>query len=299
MRVYFAVFVLILGSLGLSQTTDPNQLPPITIPPPAAPVPKPTAPKPATPKPVAPAKPVISPAPTVPVTSRTIETIKARGRLILAVDPQFAPFALRDEKSKIVGFDLDLARSFAAQLGVPLEAQTILFSGLLPAVKSGRVDLAGSGLTTTKRKDVLYSDVFFDNAQIFAVQAGNPKKFVLGADLTGKQIGVRANTIGFLAAFQKLVPLGAKIKVFDSNQKALADLQTGKLEALILDLPSFEAYRGRRTPIDQIAGVLVQERYSFAVPSDSDILPVLNQAIAAWKKNGGYAKALEKWILDR
>ncbi len=280
MRVFLIGLTVVFGSLGLSQTN----LPPI-------------APKPPSPQPIAP-----TPAPVVPQlsSSSVVQTIRARGRLIVAFDPQFAPFALRDEKSKIVGFDVDLARAFAVQIGVPLESQPMLFNGLLNAVKTGRADFAGSGITPTARKDVLYSDIFFDNAQIFAVRAGNPSKFVFqNADLTDKQIGVRANTIGFLAAFQRLVPLGAKIKVFETNQKALAELQAGKLSSLILDLPSFEAYRGRRIPIDRVAGVLVQERYAFALPKNSDLVPFVNQAIQTWKQNGGYNKALEKWLLDR
>jgi polar amino acid transport system substrate-binding protein len=285
MRFFWLGFTLILGSLALSQTTSPNDLPPIQ-------------PKPVAPKPTVPAIPVT---PTVRLEdSKTIQAIRARGRLIVALDPQFAPFALRDDKGKIVGFDADLAKSIAAQIGVPLEAQTTVFNGLLNAVKVGRADFAGSGLTLSSRKDVQYSQVFFDNAQIFAVRSGNPTKFTFEkSNLTGKQIGVRANTIGFLAAFRVLVPLGAKMKVYETNQKALAELQSGKIESLILDAPSFEAYRGRRIPIDRIAGTLVQEQYVFALPKNSDMLPFLNQAIETWKQNGTYYKSLEKWILDR
>jgi ABC-type amino acid transport substrate-binding protein len=286
-RVYWFGLILFFGSLALSQTTSPSNLPPIQ------------------PKPVAP-KPIVPTTPSVRLEdSKTIQAIRARGRLIVALDPQFAPFALRDEKGKIVGFDVDLAKAIAAQIGVPLEAQTTVFNGLLNAIKVGRADLAGSGLTPTPRKDVLFSEVFFDNAQIFAVRQGNPTKFVFRlenqklADVTGKQIGVRANTIGFLAAFRVLVPLGAKMKVYETNQKALAELQAGKIESLILDAPSFEAYRGRRIPIDRLAGTLVQEQYVFALPKNSDLLPFLNQAIATWRKNGAYFKSLEKWILDR
>ncbi len=299
MRAYWIGLTLFFGSLALSQTTSPADLPPISNPKPTPSVPKPTTPKPV-PQPVAP------PVATVSLeNSKTVQTIRARGRLIVALDPQFAPFALRDEKGKIVGFDVDLAKTIAAQIGVPLEAQTTVFGGLLNAVKVGRADFAGSGLTPTSRKDVQYSEPFFDNAQIFVVRAGNPTKFVFQspnqpiADLSGKQIGVRANTIGFLAAFQRLVPLGAKINVFDSNQKALAALQNGKIESLILDAPSFAVYRGRRIPIDKVSGVLVQERYVFVLPKDSDLPPIINQAIVTWRQSGGYFKALEKWMLDR
>jgi ABC-type amino acid transport substrate-binding protein len=303
---FLLLVVLCLSSLALSQTspamilqTSPANLPPIpTQPKPSTP---PVAPKPVTP----PVVPKPSTVPTTPATSttqpsKTAQAIRTRGRLILAVDPQFAPFALRDEKNKLVGFDVDLARFVAGQLGVPLEVQSVGFGGLLNAVKASRADLAGSGLQMQKRKDVLYSNVYFDNTQVFVVRSGNPSKFIYPApDLTGKQLGVRANTIGFLAAFQQLVPLGAKMSVFDSNKKALEALQTGKIESLILDLPTFTAYRGRRVPIDRVAGSFVQEQYVYGLPANSDLLPFLNSTLALWQQNGGYQKALEKWLLDR
>jgi ABC-type amino acid transport substrate-binding protein len=288
---FLLLVVLCLSSLALSQNSPAN-LPPIpTQPNPSTP---PIVPKPAT----LPTEPKPSTQPAQP--SKTAQAIRTRGRLILAIDPQFAPFALRDEKNKLVGFDVDLARFVAGQLGVPLEVQSVGYGGLLNAVKAARADLAGSGLQPQKRKDVLYSNVYFDNTQIFVVRAGNPSKFGFsGADLTGKQIGVRANTVGFLAAFQQLVPLGAKMNVFDSNKKALEALQTGKIESLILDAPTFAAYRGRRVPIDRLDGAFVREQYVYALPANSDLLPFVNSTIAAWQQNGGYQKALEKWLLDR
>jgi ABC-type amino acid transport substrate-binding protein len=279
MRLVLFSVTMLLGSLGLSQTN----LPPIPSNAPALPV-----------------KPLTQPNPTLPQPSKTAQAIRNRGRLILAIDPQFAPFALRDEKNKLVGFDVDLGRFVAGQLGVPLEVQAIGFNGLLNAVKASRADLAGSGVQSQKRNDVLYSNVYFDNTQIFVVRAGNPSKFAFPAlDFMGKQIGVRANTVGFLAAFQKLVPLGAKISVFDSNKKALEALQTGKIESLILDVPTFAAYRGRRMPIDRIAGTFVREQYVYGLPANSDLLLFLNNTIVLWQQSGGYQKALEKWLLDR
>jgi ABC-type amino acid transport substrate-binding protein len=282
-RAFLLLAVSALGSLALSQAN----LPPIPTQPattPSKPAPKPTAPEPTN----------------TAQPSKTAQAIRSRGRLIVALDPQFAPFALRDEKNKPAGFDVDLARFVAGQLGVPLEVQSVGFNGLLTAVKLARADLAGSGLQLEKRKDVLYSNVYFDNTQIFVVRAGNPSKFTYPAsDLTGKQIGVRANTIGFLAAFQKLVPLGAKMSVFDSNKKALEALQAGKIESLLFDAPTFEAYRGRRVPIDRLAGTFVREQYVYALPATSDLAQFINSTILLWQQSGGYQKALEKWLLDR
>ncbi|MFN3267295.1 MAG: transporter substrate-binding domain-containing protein [Deinococcales bacterium] len=276
MRVFLLFAVLLLGSLGLSQT-DPANLPQIPVQP-SAPNTQPAAPR----------------------ASKTAAAIRARGRLILAIDPQFAPFALRDAKNKLVGFDVDLARFVAERLGVLLEVQSVGFNGLLNALKTARADLAGSGLQPEKRKDVLYSKVYFDNAQVFVVRAGNPTQFAYPAsNLNAKQIGVRANTIGFLAASLQLVPLGARLQVFDSNKKALEALQTSKIESLLLDLPTFEAYRRRKVPIDRLEGIFVQEKYVYALPAHSDLVALLNTSIGVWQKNGGYQKALEKWLLDR
>ncbi len=70
-----------------------------------------------------------------------------------------APFAYV-KNNKIVGYDIDVIRYIAYKLDYKLEVVEMQFDGLLPAIVSGKVDIAGCSIIVTeeRKKSVLFSD---------------------------------------------------------------------------------------------------------------------------------------------
>lgn len=237
---------------------------------------------------------------TATVLASSLSNLKTRGQMILGTDPQFAPFESRDERGNIVGFDVDIAGAIARSIGVKLVTQPTILELIPTALNSGRVDIAISGIAARINwKGTLFSQPYFDNSQVYAVRRGNPGKFAL-SNLRGRLIGVRANTIGFLAADEQLKPKGAKLKVYSSVAEGLKELRGGKVDAMILDAPSL-AYLMVKQPrtYDRISATLTVERYVIAVKRGSDLLPTINKAIANLRSSAEYTKLLEKWIIEK
>ena len=230
-----------------------------------------------------------------------VKDVKARGQLILGTDPQYAPFESRNDKGEVVGFDVDVANVIARKLGVKLSVQPTLLDFLPAALSSARVDIAVSGITEKSdwKKTVAFSDVYFDNSQVYAVRAGNPKNFSI-TNLKGRVVGVRANTIGFLAADEQLKPKGAKLKVYSNVGDGLKELRGGSVDAMVLDAPSLE-YLARKIPntYQRLEGTLTQEQYVIAVKRGSDLLPTVNAAIRELLGSAEYTRFLEKWIIEK
>ena len=133
----------------------------------------------------------------------TVAEVKKKGVLVLGTDPTFAPFEFKGPDGTIQGFEIDLARAVAKDLGVRLEIRAVGFGALMPqAVTSGRVDMAISAITITpeRAKVVSFSQPYFRSAQVFIVRAGNPGKFAWPASVKGKVIGVQGNTTGQFVA---------------------------------------------------------------------------------------------------
>ena len=83
----------------------------------------------------------------------TVAEVKKKGVLVLGTDPTFAPFEFKGKDGQIQGFDVDIARAVAKDLGVRLEVRAVGFGALMPAaVTSGRVDLAMSAVTITAER---------------------------------------------------------------------------------------------------------------------------------------------------
>lgn len=107
----------------------------------------------------------------------TVAEVKKKGVLVLGTDPTFAPFEFKGADGQIQGFDIDIARAVAKDLGVRLEIRAVGFGSLMPqAVTSGRVDMAMSGITITdeRAKVVSFSQPYYRSAQVFIVRAGTP-----------------------------------------------------------------------------------------------------------------------------
>jgi ABC-type amino acid transport substrate-binding protein len=231
----------------------------------------------------------------------SVQGIKSKGVLTLGTDPQYAPFESRNERGEIVGFDVDVAAVIARKLGVKLNVQPTVFDLLPGALGSGRVDIAISGIKpdSSWKKSVAFSDVYFDNSQVYAVRAGNPRGFQ-SASLKGRVVGVRANTTGFLAADEQLKPRGAKLKVYSNITQGLKELRGGTLDAMILDAPSLEYLQGKQpNTYDRLRVALTTEQYVIGVKRGSDLLPVINAAIKELRGSAAYTRLLEKWIVER
>jgi ABC-type amino acid transport substrate-binding protein len=234
------------------------------------------------------------------VLASSLNDLKTRGQMILGTDPQFAPFESRNERGDIVGFDVDVAAAIAKRIGVKLVTQPTVLEMIPTALSSKRVDIAISGISDrTNWQNVVFSQPYFDNSQVYAIRTGNPSKFAL-SNLRGRLIGVRANTIGFLSADAQLKPRGAKLKVYSSVAEGLKELRGGKIDAMILDAPSLEYLMNKQpSTFERIGATLTTERYVIAVKRGSDLLPTINQAIAELRSSAEYTKLLEQWIIEK
>ena len=234
------------------------------------------------------------------VLASSLSDLKTRGQMVLGTDPQFAPFESRDERGEIVGFDVDVAMAIAKRIGVKLVTQPTILEAIPTALNSGRVDIAISGIAASANwKSAMFSQPYFDNSQVYAVRSGNPSKFAL-SNLRGRVVGVRANTIGFLAADEQLKPKGAKLKVYSSVGEGLKELRGGQLDAMVLDAPSLEYLMQKRPrTYERISATLTSERYVIAVKRGSDLLPTINKAIQDLRSSPEYTKLLEKWIIEK
>ena len=101
-------------------------------------------------------------------------TLVKEGKLTVATSPDFPPFE-NLEGDEYVGFDIELARAIAAELGVECEFTTVQFDGIVPAVQAGgQVDVGISGITIDpeRAESVVFSDPYYIADQGVAVMKG-------------------------------------------------------------------------------------------------------------------------------
>ncbi|QHI71509.1 basic amino acid ABC transporter substrate-binding protein [Aminipila terrae] len=220
----------------------------------------------------------------------------------VAMEPTFPPFDTTDSKTgELTGFDVDMMEAIAADQGFKLEWTNLSFGGLIPALQSGNIDIIASGMNASedRRKQVDFSDTYYDSGLVVAVKAGN--KTIKGIkDLTpdmkvGGQIGTTgADKCNELKKAGKI----KEAKIYDGLDVAMMDLQNGTIDALINDLPVTKAYMTAKPGTVEIVGdVLNAESYGIAVKKgNKELLDKINTGMKHIKENGTFDKLYSKWF---
>lgn len=124
-----------------------------------------------------------------------LSAIKERGYITVAMEGTWAPWTYHDEDDKLVGFDVEVAKAVADELGVDVQYQEGEWDGLLAGVQSGRYDIMvnGVGYTEERAQAYTFSDPYCYNKTALIVRGDNEDIKSL-EDLNGKTTCNSANS---------------------------------------------------------------------------------------------------------
>lgn len=219
----------------------------------------------------------------------------------VATDNSFVPFeSLNEETGELEGFDIDLMNALAEEVGIEVEFEPMDFDGLIAGLQSGRYEIGIAGITITEeRKETIdFSDPYYDAGLIIAVQKDNTE-IQSEADLAGKVVGTRAGTTS--EAYLKENHPDAEIEPFPGIVEAYMDLQAGRVDAVLYDMPNVKYYVAQEAADDLkvVGDVLQGEQYGIGFKKDSEIRDKMNEALQTLKDNGTYDDIYEKWFGER
>lgn len=124
-----------------------------------------------------------------------LSAIKERGYITVAMEGTWAPWTYHDEDDNLVGFDVEVAKAVADELGVDMQYQEGEWDGLLAGVQSGRYDIMvnGVGYTEERAQAYTFSDPYCYNKTALIVRGDNEDIKSL-EDLNGKTTCNSANS---------------------------------------------------------------------------------------------------------
>lgn len=217
----------------------------------------------------------------------TVEDILARGKINVCSDLPYEPFEFEDAQGKLVGFDVDLIKLLAKQMGVDFAFLATPFDTIIPALNARNCDLIASDITATLKRSLTanFSDPYLQTGQIVMVSTSkSPGKNVTDysqLNSTGVIITVQLGTTGEEAA-RSFFPK-ADIRTFDNAQLTLQEVVDGRADAIVFDevfLRPQVANVGSKAELCCPRGnpvLLTQEFISLAIrKGDPDFLTYLN-----------------------
>ena len=167
-----------------------------------------------------------------------LDDIKSKGKLVVGTSADYPPYefhAIKDGKDEIVGFDIDIAKEVAKDLGVELEVKDMDFDGLLVALQAGKVDMVFAGMTPTdeRKENADFSDIYYTATHRFILRSGEEGSVKSFDDLKDKKIGVQKGSIQEGIAKDNFD--AANIKSLAKVTDLVLDLKNNKVDAILIE----------------------------------------------------------------
>ena len=213
------------------------------------------------------------------------DAVVAKGKLVVGIT-DFAPMDYRDTDGSWVGFDADVARTFAATLGVQAEFVEIDWDNKVLELNSGNIDCVWNGMTLTD--EVLAamncSNPYANNAQIVIVPADKAESYQTVESLAGLTFAVEAGSAGEAAAKE----LGNKYNPVQNQAATLLEVTAQTSDAAIIDSLMAAAMVGEGTDYASLTYTvpLTEEKYGVGFRKDSDLADALNDFFKTAWANG-------------
>ena len=217
--------------------------------------------------------------------------------LVVGANIGNVPWEFQDASGDFVGFELDLVREIGRRLERPVDVVNIPFNGLFPAVQSGRIDVALSSFTITEKRlgSVSFAQPYYDSAQSLTVSARGG----IGGleDMRGKLVGVDTGSTGDMWTSSNSARLGlAEIRRYEGLAPAMLDLQAGRIDGYVSDIPSLEYYIKDKPWFKVVERIETGERYSMMFAKGSPLAEQVDAVISELKREGYLAGLHRKWF---
>lgn len=232
----------------------------------------------------------------------SLTDIQMKQKLILGLDPTFAPMGYTDEDGAIVGFDIDVAAEVCARLGKDIElvCQPITWEAKELELNNKNIDCIWNGMSISpdRMESMSISVPYMSNAMILVVRSDSG--MTGKADLAGKKLGLQAGStaeealdedVKFKASLGEVVP-------FDYNSDALMDLRQGGLDAVLMDLVVAEYYiTTEEAELICLEETLMPEDYGIGFrKTDLELTEAVNNALFDMVRDGTLEQISKKWF---
>jgi polar amino acid transport system substrate-binding protein len=224
------------------------------------------------------------------------------------VDEPTDPWELGDPTTG-TGFESAFAYALAEELGFTQEqvVWTVVpfANSFAPGDKAFDVDINQISFTPERAQNVDMSDgYYFVNQAVVANKDTPAAEATTLAALKELRLGAQVGTTSFATITDVIAPT-TDPSVYDTNDAAIAALDAGQIDAIVVDLPTAFFITAAQMDNGVIVGQIEQsedadaEYFSVVLPKDSPLTDCVNEAIAAMQSDGRLEAITQEWLSDK
>lgn len=221
-------------------------------------------------------------------------TLIKDGQIVVAMSGEYRPFSYW-EGSQLTGFDYDIAKALADEMGLKLVTKTAGFSTLVEGTSKGRYDMlvASTSATPERAQVVDFANGYYSSGAQYFVRKGSECSSI--KDKPNPTIGVASGT-----SYEKYLAdegITQSVKTFESDITALQDAETGRLDGALTDrlVGQFQIEQAGLN-LEPCGEPLYLETQAPAVAKGNPLLGKVNDALQSIIDNGTYAEISTKYF---
>ncbi len=224
--------------------------------------------------------------------------------LTMYTSADYPPYEFRDTatgSNEIIGFDVDIAKNIAEELGFKLEIKDTDFNGLIPALQAKRADFVMAGMTPTaeRQKSVDFSDIYYEARNTIVAQKGS--NLTKPEDLAGKQLGVQLGSIQEKEAGKIAEKVqGVTLKPLNKTSEIIQEIKANRIDAAIIEDTIAKGFVASNPDLEFNTIPNAEEAGSaIAFPKGSDQVDDFNRVLQQMKESGELEGLVKKWFENK
>jgi len=229
-----------------------------------------------------------------------IEQVQKRGVLRVGMST-FVPWAMKDKTGKFIGFEIDVAKRLARDTGVNVEFIPTKWSGIIPALITGKFDIiiGGMGIIPSRNLKVNFSIPYDYTGMSIVANKTLAAGFNRLEDFNRSDVVIAAR-LGSTAvtALKKYMPK-ARLRLFDDESEAYQELVNGRVHAVVASAPTpaFQALKYPAKLFLPLDKTFTREPIGFAVKKgDFDTMNYLDNWIRYVEAEGFLRDRKHYWF---
>jgi len=231
---------------------------------------------------------------------QAMDRILKKGELVVGITGSQPPLNAVDKNGNIIGYDADIAKLIAMNLGVKIKFSAMPFAELLPALATNKVDLILSSMTMTleRNRKTAFVGPYYISGKGILTKTKNISILQQAEGLNSPAFKVATLGKSTSQAFVEQAAPKAQLVATKSYDDAIDMLLQDKVNAVVADYPfcAFSAFRYQEKGLVAGQSKLTAEPLGIAAPEDTLLLNWLRNFVNMLEASGQLENLTEKWL---
>ncbi len=218
--------------------------------------------------------------------------------LVIGMELNYPPFEMIDERGRPAGISVEMAQALGQYVHRKVRVENIPFDGLIPALKTGKIDLIISSMTQTpeRAQSIDLSEPYLRTGLCLLVNRRVAIHSIEQADQPGYTIAVKQGTTGQLYAQTHL--RHAHVLVLQKEDACVLEVVQGKAQAFIYDQMSvFKHWQHHQDTTEALLQPFQEEDWAIGLrKGDTALKSQVNAFLHAFRAEGGFQRLGDKYL---